>query len=395
VRKTIITELAAKQHDYVVEQYHHLHQHPEKGLFEYETAKHIRRELDAMGIRWIPTADTGTIGILEGNGECDKILALRADIDALELDERTELPFASKVPGMMHGCGHDGHTAMLLGAARALQELGQENRHGTVYLLFQPGEETTRGAKKVVDSGELNGISAIYGQHLMMPCRTGKVLFRAGHMMAGARQFSIHVVGKGGHGSNLSQCIDPVLPALMIALGLESMIPQNVSPLREASLCVGAVNAGVRFNIVPEDARIEGNYRYFYHEDDALLQRRIRELAESTARAYGTEAQITFSDTVPPLTNDEKLAEILRGSAANVVGEENVNEAEPAMGSEDFSEFSALCPEVFAFVGIANPEKGITAGHHSSYFRIDEDALDIGVAMHIQFVLNYFAAQQS
>lgn len=393
MKKTAAKELAAKQHNYVVEQYRHLHQHPERGLLEYETAKHIRQELDAMGIRWIPTAETGTIGILEGNGKSDKILALRADIDALELTERTNLPYASKVPGMMHGCGHDGHTAMLLGAGKALQDIGQENRDGTVYLLFQPGEETTKGAKKVVDSGELKGIDAIFGEHLMIFGETGKIFSRSGRMMAGTRSFTIRITGKGGHGSDLSCCVDPVLPALMIALGLETLIPHTIFPLNGSSLCVGAVNSGTRFNIVPEDAEILGSYRIFEREDDDTLQRRIQELVENTARAYGTPAEITFSALVPPLINDASLSEILHTSAAAVVGEENVPPMEPVMGSEDFAEYDALCPIAFALVGIRNEKEGITAGHHSSFFRIDEDALDIGVALFLQFVQDYFAAQ--
>lgn len=394
MKDTFVTTLAKSQHNYVIEQYHYLHQYPEKGLFEYETAKHIRQELDAMGIRWIPTTETGTIGILEGNGKCDKILALRADIDALELEELTDCEFRSKIPGMMHGCGHDTHVAMLLGAAKALQELGQEKRDGTIYLLFQPGEETTEGAHRVVLDGKLDGISAMYGQHVWAGMDVGTVMSRAGHFMAGSRAYTIKIQGKGGHGSDLSACIDPGLPASMISVALQSIVNNNVRALDTVSLVVGQVSSGSRQNIVPENAVIQGNIRFLDRKYDDIVCQRIREVAENIGKAFRVEVEVIFSAIVPPLDNDETLYQFMRQSAVDVVGAENYNDVEPILGSEDFSEYSVLCPTVFAFVGVRNEEKGYVAGQHSPYFRADEDGLDIGVAMHVQFALNYFAAQQ-
>lgn len=394
MKNSEITELAARQHKYVVEQFHHLHQYPEKGMQEYETAAHIRSELDKMGIRWIPTAGTGTIGILEGNGKCDKILALRADIDALELNEATKWEYASKVPGMMHGCGHDSHTSMLLGAARVLQELGQDKRDGTIYLLFQPGEESAGGGRSVVMDGKLNGISAMYGQHVYSTFEQGKMCSRRGIMMAGAHGFIIKIHGKGGHGSVLVDCVDPGLPASMICMALQTLVNSNVHPLDTVSLVVGQISSGTRNNIVPENAILQGKIRFLDNKYDEIICQRIREVAENIGKAFRVEVEVSFFSDIPILKNSDQLYPIFCDSVDDVVGMENYVEVKPFLGSEDFAEYSALCPTMFAFLGVGNAEKGFTAGQHSPYFRIEESVLDVGVAMHVQFALRYFAAQQ-
>ena len=385
-----INKAARDQYEYVVSIRRQIHEHPEKGMAEYETAKLIRRELDNMGIPWVEATPTGTIGIIRGNGTSDKILALRADIDALEMEEKTGLPFASKIPGMMHGCGHDMHPAMLLGAAKVFLEMGTENIPGTIWLLFQPGEETTLGAKYVVESGALDGIDAIYGQHIWMTGETGVIMSRPGGMMAGAVFFTIRVTGKGGHGSDISACTDALLPLAQIAVALNTVVPQNITPTHAVTLCVGKLQSGSRANIVAGDGVIEGNIRFLSDEDGELLKTQIEKTAAGIASAYGVRAEVEFSVPIPALTNDENMYEIYRRAAAKAVGEENIRVLTPVMGSEDFSRYSKICPSLFAFIGGRNEEKGATSNVHTNNFNPDEDAMAVGTAMYVRFATEFF-----
>lgn len=391
VEKFDVNALALQYNDYTVDLRRYFHRNPEPSMKEEGTAKRIREELDRMGISWFSATETGTVGVIEGDGTCpENILALRADIDALELTELVEWDHKSQIAGMMHGCGHDAHTAMLLGAARILKDKVKGKFPGTIYLLFQPGEESTLGAKYVVETGVLDGIKAIYGQHLWSYYDTGKLLTRGGRMMAGAKMFDIYFTGVGGHGSSLDKCVNPLIPAAVTAMSLQTIVSQNVNAKDIASLCVGQINGGSRNNIVPESAHLGGNFRTFSRETEETVCKRICQIAEHVSAAYDVKAEVTFSRSIPSLHTDPALTKVLEGSLRKVVGEENLVELPIEMGSEDFSEYGVLCPCVYSFVGCRNDEKGCNAGHHSGYFKVDEDSLKYGVAAYVQFVLDYF-----
>lgn len=386
--------LAEAQQDYVIKMRRHFHRHPEPSFKEFETAKVIRAELDSMGIPWIQASETGTVGVIEGNGDCpENILVLRADIDALELAELAESDYRSQVPGMMHGCGHDAHAAMLLGAAQILKDVLLGKFPGKIYLLFQPGEESMSGARRIIESGVLRSAKAMYGQHIWAYYDTGILLTRTGYMMSGARMFHIRFVGTGGHGSSLDKCDNPLTAAAATTLALQTIVSQNVPAKEIASLCVGQIVGGSRANIVPETVTISGNIRAFSSEIDDLICRRICEVAEYHAMAYGVKAKVDFDTKIPPLDADPRLTALLENALRKVVGPENVREMAPDMGSEDFAEYAEICPIAFSFIGCRNKEKGCIAGHHSGYFSIDENAMINGVAAYVQFAADYFNGQ--
>ena len=276
-----VMKLAKEQHSYVVDMRRHFHRNPEPSFKEFNTARKIRSELENMGIEWISACETGTVGIIHGNGDDpENILCLRADIDALELEEKTGCEYSSLTPGLMHGCGHDSHMAMLLGAARILKNNFEGTFPGTLYLLFQPAEENGNGAMAVIRSGALDGIKAMFGQHIMSYYDSGEMLNRIGPTMAGASFFHIDFKGKSGHGSIPASGINPVTPALMTALGLQTLVGLSIDPREIASLNIGQVTSGWTHNIIPETAHIEGCIRTFSKENDKLLQNAVQQWAQ-------------------------------------------------------------------------------------------------------------------
>ncbi len=369
--------------------------HPEKSLEEFETAKRIRAELDAMGIPWIEATPTGTIGIINGNGKCGKTIGLRADIDALEVTETNGTEFDSQVPGLAHACGHDSHASMLLGAAKVFKEIGFENIPGRIYLIFQPAEELACGAEMMVKTGKLNDMDAVFGQHIWAPENSGSIFSRRGPLMAGATMFKITVNGKGGHGSAMDRCKDPILGAAAIEMALQTVVSQDVSGNDQASLCIGKMWGGTRFNVVPDQAFLEGNIRYLQLEAGDVMKKRIAEIVEFTAKSYGLTADLEIMLDVPPTYNDDEMFELIKAAAVKLLGKDGFCEPLPNMGSEDFPHYAEICPAGFAFVGSKNEAKGIVCAHHTSTFRIDEDALPGGAAMYVQVAMDYFDSKMA
>ncbi|MDO4940721.1 MAG: amidohydrolase [Erysipelotrichaceae bacterium] len=385
-----LEKLVLEKHDYTLNLRRHFHEHPEIGLKEYETTKKIREELDKAGIAWIEASETGTIGIIEGDGNSDNILALRGDIDALNVVEPKSFEFRSKNEGLMHACGHDAHTATLLSAGIILKQKYEHKFPGKIYLLFQPGEETAAGAKAVIGSGKLNDVKAFYGQHVWSPYDIGKVGTKSGSFMTGARIFNINVIGKGGHGSTLETTKNPLVAASAIVLALQTITSNNISAMDSAVVCVGGINGGKQFNAICDDCKIIGTTRFTSKQMDATMCSRIEEIAENTAKAYGCQAVVEYGGSISALRTDDRLTEITSCAYKKVVGEDNFINTELIMGSEDFAEYCDIAPCAYGFIGCRNETIGADKVHHSSKFKIDEDCLDVAVATYIEFVKEYY-----
>lgn len=390
IKDNSIKELVRDKHEYTLNLRRHFHVHPEIGLKEFETTKKIREELTKAGIAWIEASNTGTIGIIEGDENSDNILALRGDIDALNVNEPKTLEFCSQNEGLMHACGHDAHTATLLSAGIILKEQFEHKFPGKIYLLFQPGEETAAGAKTVIDSGALNNVKAFYGQHVWAPYEIGKVGTKSGPFMTGARIFNIDVIGKGGHGSELEKTNNPLVAASAIVLALQTITSNNVSAMDSAVVCVGGIHGGNQFNAICDDCKIIGTTRFTSKQMDESICRRIEEISENTAKAYGCKANVEYKGSISALRTDDKLTETVVHAYKKVVGDDNFIESELIMGSEDFAEYCDIAPCAFGFVGCKNDAIGANKPHHSSEFMIDEDCLDVSVATYIEFVKEYY-----
>lgn len=382
----------------VIELRREFHRYAEPGFEEHKTAARIEQVLDELGIPHRRVAGTGVVGVIEG-ATPGKTVALRADIDALNQTERTGLPFASENPGMMHACGHDAHAAGLLGAAMVLAGR-RESLAGRVVLLFQPAEELGTGAQAMLDEGALDGVDAVFGMHVFPQMPVGYVSLGSGPMLAGGDRFRITFRGKGGHGAMPHTATDALAPACATLLGLQSLVTKEFDAAERVVLTAGQIHGGSRFNVVADEAWIEGTARYFRPETGAELAAKMRRLAEATAAAYGTEAQVDYTVLIPPTVNDAALTEVAREAAGRALegwracagGNEGGRPARggvipftPIMGSEDFAFFSAAVPGTFAGVGAGETPYP----NHHPQFDIDEGVLDVLVRMHVAFAETY------
>ena len=358
-----------------------LHRHPELGFEEKRTAGIVAGRLRDLGIT-VRTgiARTGVVGILRGAARdpgAVRTVLLRADMDALPIEEENEHDYRSTAPGRMHACGHDGHTAILLAVARILTE---DPPPGNVVFAFQPAEEKPGGAKPMIEAGVLDDppVDAALGLHLWTNLPVGTVGLNRGPLMAGAAEFRLTVTGKGGHAALPHQTIDAVVVASHIVVALQTLISRGTSPLEAAVVTVGSVHAGSTFNVIAGRAVLEGTVRAFDPAVRESLRDRIAEVAGGVAGALGAEAALEWTPHYPATVNDPRAAALVAREAALVVGAENVVQDVRTMGAEDMSYFLEAVPGCFFFVGAANRERGITAPHHSPRFDIDEGALPIG-----------------
>ncbi|KUO76245.1 MAG: peptidase M20 [Clostridia bacterium BRH_c25] len=382
-----VKQLAEKYNAYAVEMRREFHMNPEPSMKEYRTQKRIMEELDKIGIENHAAGGTGVIGILTGKAP-GKTVALRADIDALDLQELNDVPYKSQNDGFMHGCGHDGHAAGLLTAAKILKDMEQEFS-GTVKFLFQPGEENAKGAFAMIDDGALDNVDGLFGLHIWNDCEVGKISTEAGPRMASAGIFNIKVHGKGGHGSMPHQGVDAIVVGAAILMNLQSIVSREISPLDPAVLSIGIFNAGTRFNVMAGEAYLEGTTRCFSLEVNDAFEAQIKRVVESTAKAYRAEAVLDYKQLVLPTINDPALSKLAQAAAISLVGEEGNITFEKTTGGEDFSFYSKHVPTVFAFVGAQNKEKIEYFPHHHPKFDIDEDALSIASGLYAQFALNF------
>lgn len=382
-----IKERAKELKPYAVKIRREFHMHPEPSMKEVRTSDRIMEELQAMDIECKKAAGTGVVGIIKGKAP-GKTIALRADIDALDLQETNEVPYKSKNPGFMHGCGHDGHAAGLLVAAKILKERS-ETFDGQVKLLFQPGEEVAKGAKKLIEEGELEGVDGIFGLHLWNDAPTGKISIEAGPRMASAGIFKIYVTGKGGHGSMPHQGIDAVVVGSAIVSNLQSLVSREISPLDPAVLSIGIFNAGTRFNVLAGEAYLEGTTRCFSMEVNDAFESMMRRVIEKTAESYRATAILDYQQLVVPTINDAEMSAIGEKAVETFMGKDALIKYQQTTGGEDFSYYLKHLPGAFAFVGTRNEAKIPLYPHHHSKFDLDEDALEIAAGLYAQYAVEF------
>jgi amidohydrolase len=362
---------------------HHLHAHPELSYQEFETSKFVQGKLSNAGIPFKVMATTGVVGLIEGKNPGKRVIALRADMDALPIREENDVPYRSKNEGIMHACGHDVHTTILLGAARILHELKDE-WEGTVKLIFQPGEEKNPGgASLLIKEGVLKDPEpqAIFGLHVHPGLETGKLSFRGGMVMASADEIYITIRGKGGHAAAPHLTADTVLIASHLIVALQQIISRNRNPFSPSVLSITSIQGGHTTNVIPTEVKLMGTFRAMDEEWRFRAHELIRQQAIALVQGVGAEIDLHIDVGYPMVNNNEALDTIARREAAAYMGAANVLETEVRMGAEDFGYYTRQIPGCFYRLGVMNVAKGITAGVHTPVFNIDESAIEIGAGM--------------
>jgi len=354
----------------------HFHQYPELSFQEEKTPAMIADILRGLELDEVRTGvgSRGVVGVLRG-AHPGKTVAIRADFDALPIQDQKDVPYKSKVPGVMHACGHDAHTSGLLALASVLSK-HRDVIHGTIVFIFQHAEEENPGgAIAMVEDGALDGVDAIFGAHLWSMAPMGKVWIAPGPIMANADDFTIEIKGKGGHGAVPQETVDSIVIGSQIVGSLQTIASRNVDPLESVVVTVGTFHAGDNFNVIADSCKMTGTLRSFSPEIRDLGERRLKEIVEGVAAMMGGSATVDYDRGYPAVINTEEEAEIVRQSAAEVVGAENVEKMKPIMGGEDFSYYLQKVPGAFVFIGAGNAEKGAAFPHHHPRFDIDENAM--------------------
>ena len=362
----------------------HLHANPELAFEEVKTAAFVAERLEQLGVEDIKTGvgRTGVTGLIRGTKGDGKVVMLRADMDALPIHEENDVDYKSTVDGKMHACGHDAHTAMLLGVARILMDRRDEFK-GTVKLLFQPAEEVPPGgAIEMIRDGALEDphVDACLGLHVASDMPAGQIGVRSGPGSAGSDRFRAVIQGKGGHAARPQAAIDPVVIGAQVVTALQSLVSRETDPMEAAVVSTTAFQAGDAFNVIPDTAELRGTVRTLSPEVRDHLAKRVPEVIEGVAKSMGAETHVEFILGYPSLQNDEEIAAITREAAIEAVGEENVIEGELGMGGEDFSYFSLERPSCFFRCGTRNEERGIVWGHHHPKFDTEEEGFVNGMA---------------
>jgi amidohydrolase len=373
-----VHSLAQKHHPSIVKLRRHFHAHPELGTQEFETQARILQELTAIGIEGRPIAKTGVIAEIKG-AQPGKTIAIRADIDALELTDECGKPYQSQNPGICHACGHDGHTAMLVGVAKILTEI-KDQLAGNFRLLFQPNEELfPGGAVPMIEEGALDGVDAIIGAHLWQPVKAGTIGISFDRIMASPDEFLITIHGRGGHGSMPHQTVDALLISAELVVALNTIVSRSIDPLEQAVVSLGVLRAGDTFNIIPDTAMMRGTVRSFEPSVRTKIFDRIEQLTKGLCEANGASYKLEKFLGFPPIINDPAYAQVIKEAAEKAVGKENTLVVKPAMAGEDFSCFMEKVPGAYFFVGVGNPDKGIIYPQHHPKYDLDEDALLYGM----------------
>ncbi|MBS1511329.1 MAG: amidohydrolase [Bacteroidetes bacterium] len=381
--KEKIQQLAKQYADEFIGIRHHLHAHPELSYKEFETSKLVQQRLTALGIPFEIMATTGVVGLIKGKNPEKRIIALRADMDALPITEENDVPYKSQNPGVMHACGHDVHTTCLLGAAKILNELKDE-WEGTVKLIFQPGEEKNPGgASLMIKDGVLENPvpQKIFALHVHPGMEAGQVSFRGGMIMASADEIYITIKGKGGHAASPHLTADTILIASHLVVSLQQIVSRNNNPFNPSVLSITSFNGGSTTNVIPSEVKLMGTFRAMNEEWRFKAHELIKEQTLTLTRMMGAEADITIDVGYPFVLNDETLHKEAWQKATAYMGEEKVAETELRMGAEDFAYYSHQLPACFFRLGAGNKEKGINSGVHTPTFNIDENAIEIGMGM--------------
>ena len=385
-----IQQLSEKYFEEIQHVRHHLHTHPELSFQEYETTKFIKKKLQEYGIDDIHSLlDTGLVFCIEGK-EKGKTIALRADIDALPIIEKTNTSYQSKIPGVMHACGHDVHTSCLMGAAKILKKL-TNHFSGTIKFIFQPGEEKSPGgASLLIKKGVLLNPkpTQILGQHVMPLIPVGKVGFRKGKCMASADEIYLTIKGKGGHAAMPENFVDPISIAAQIIVSLQQIVSRLANPKIPTVLSFGKIQGGNVNNVIPDQIQISGTFRTFDETWRKTALNKIRDISQSIASSFGGKCIVETAAGYPHLINEEEFTERNIVAAKNYLGNENVINLDLWMASEDFSFYTQNIPGCFYRLGTRNEKKGITSGVHTSTFDIDEQALKTGMGLMAYLAIN-------
>ncbi len=375
-------------HEWIVEKRRTIHRHPELMYEEFETSKLVQNTLKDLEIPYEKDiAITGVVGII-GNGS-EPCIALRADMDALPIHEEVDVEFRSEIDGKMHACGHDCHTAMLLGAAKVLKE-NEDKIDGTVKLIFQPAEEGGAGGKMMRDQGVLENpkVKQIYGLHVTSHLPTGSLASKEGTLLAATSSIKIIVTGNGGHAAMPQLSNDPVVTGSKIVVELQTLISRELDPLDSGVISITMANAGTATNVIPATMELQGTIRSLTSRGISQLQKRVKEVAESIATANRCQAEVTFpGNDFPPTVNDGECWELGKSAAKEILGDEQVSEMGSIMGGEDFSYYTEVIPGCFSFIGVGNAEIDAIYGVHHPMFKVDEDALSLGTAIHVNTAL--------
>ena len=370
-----------------------LHQHPELGLEEHRTSKKVQSILDEIGIEHEDgLGGTGVLGTIHGDGE-GHVVALRADLDALPIEDNKDVPYASKVPGKMHACGHDVHTTMLLGAARLLSK-ERQSFAGTVKLLFQPAEETVGGARLMIEAGALENprVEAIFGVHVDPALDVGSIGLHYGQRNASSDDLTIIVRGMAAHAAYPSIGVDAIVAAAHVITAMQAIVSRNVDAREAAVVSLGVIEGGTQSNIVADRVKLSGTVRCLNPEVRASVLRRIEETAEAVARAMGARAEIEIEPSYDPVVNDEAMVDLVRENSTRLLGDKSaVIFDQPLMGVEDFGYYLSEVPGVFYSLGVRNEEAGIVHPVHFGLFDVDESAMAIGVALQVLNALSVVA----
>ena len=386
--KNSINQKAEQLQNDLVKWRRKIHKNPELGFEEYGTSKFIAEKLTEFGIEYDRVCETGIVGLIRG-GKPGKTLAIRADIDALALTEKNDVSYKSQNKGAMHACGHDGHTAILLGTAKLLSEM-KEDLKGNVKLIFQPAEEGPGGAQPMVEAGVMEDpkVDYIIALHINPGIEAGKVGVKEGILLAAPDSFEITVKGKGAHGARPEEGVDPIIIGSQIVIGLQQIKSRETKALNPLVISVGSFHSGEAFNAIPEEAKIAGTVRTFDNKLRKRVKKRIEEVVKNITKAFNADYDYKYDFYYPPAYNDPKVTELMRQVIRDKLGENSLYEIpEPSMGGDDFAYFVQKTPGTYMRLGTKNEKKGITNSLHSPFFNIDEDILKQGVKLFVHGTL--------
>jgi amidohydrolase len=386
-----IKKLAKEYEQEIIERRRHFHKNPETSWNEVETTRQIAEELEKLGCENVKVGFGGTeCGVtadIAGSG--GKCVALRADIDALPLNDEKDVPYKSQKAEAMHACGHDAHASMLLGAAKILTRPAVKGSlKGKVRLLFQPAEEhgIKPGAKALIDGGALEGVQTVFGIHVMSTVPSGELQYRAGPFMAAADLWKLTIKGKGGHGSTPESALDPTIAAFQIGSAIQTIVSREISPRDTAVVSIGGVKTSSHvFNIIPERVEMNGSVRTFRSEVQDHIEEALKRIVSGICESARCKPEFEYTRVIPATVNEPKNTELAKSVAEALLGADKVKESELVMGSEDFSLYSSVAPSVFVNLGIGNAEKKSDMPHHSPKFDVDESVLYLGAALHASF----------
>ena len=373
--------------DYIISTRRDIHKHPELSFQEFRTSKLVSEQLKSFGIKVIENVGkTGVVGILEGTAT-GKTIAMRADMDALPIQETSDVAYKSIHKGIMHACGHDAHTAMLLGAAKVLSE-NKKNIKGRIKFIFQPAEEGYGGARYMIEDGAIENVEEIFGLHVWNYQESGTIGIKDGPVMAAADMFTIKIKGKGGHGATPQGTVDCVVVASHLVQALQTIVSRNTNPIESTVITIGQINGGYNFNIIADSITLKGTTRAYTEKNRELIKVRMNEIISGIEKMFNASISLDYKDGYPPVINNSVLTEKLKSIATQIVNDKVITPY-LSMGGEDFSYFANKIPGCFFFLGSAPKDREpMSTPQHCSHFDIDEDVLTIGSSIFVELGLN-------